>query len=116
MTEKRRTALKELQDLDLRILEAQQRIRDFDPRFIEVEESALVLESEAERTRTRLKEMKSFWKTHEKESERALEDLKQAALRGENIFARLMETVRLCSLGQITHALYQVGGRYRRNM
>ncbi len=58
MTEQRRTALKELQDLDLRILEAQQRIRDFDPRFIEAEESALVLEGEAERTRTRLKEMK----------------------------------------------------------
>ncbi len=58
MTEQRRTALKELQNLDLRILEAQRRIRDFDPRFIEAEESALVLESEAEKTRTRLKEMK----------------------------------------------------------
>ncbi len=58
MTQQRRTALKGLQDLDLRILEAHQRIRDFDPRFIEAEESALVLESEAEKTRTRLKEMK----------------------------------------------------------
>ncbi len=58
MTEQRHTALKELQHLDLRILEAQQRISDFDPRFVEAEESALVLESEAEKTRTRLKEMK----------------------------------------------------------
>ena len=58
MTQQRRTALKGLQDLDLRILEAHQQIRDFDPRFIEAEESALVLESEAEKTRTRLKEMK----------------------------------------------------------
>ena len=58
MTEQRRTALKELQHLDLRILEGQQRISDFDPRFVEAEESALVLESEAEKTRTRLKEMK----------------------------------------------------------
>ena len=58
MTEQRRTALKELQNLDLKILEAQQLIRDFDPRFIEAEQSALVLESEAEKTRARLKEMK----------------------------------------------------------
>ena len=58
MTEQRRTALKELQNLDLQILEAKERIHEFDPRFIEVEEPALVLETEAERTRTRLKEMK----------------------------------------------------------
>ncbi len=58
MTEQRRTALKELQNLDLRILEAQQRIRDFDPLLIEAEESALSLESDAEKTRKRLKEMK----------------------------------------------------------
>jgi predicted nucleic acid-binding Zn-ribbon protein len=58
MTEQRRTALKELQNLDLSILEAQQRIRDFDPLLIAAEESALLLESDAEKTRTRLKEMK----------------------------------------------------------
>lgn len=58
MTEQRRTALKELQNLDLNILEAQQRIRDFDPLFSAAEESALRLESDAEKTRTRLKEMK----------------------------------------------------------
>ena len=56
--EQRRTALIELQQLDLRIREAKERINDFDPRFIEVEEPALVLESEAEKTRKRLKEMK----------------------------------------------------------
>ena len=33
-----------------------------------------------------------------------------------NLFAELMETVKYCSLGQITHALYEVGGQYRRNM
>ncbi len=58
MTEQRRTALKELQNLDLEIRASQQLIRDFDPLFEEVEEPALVLESEAERTRSRLKEMK----------------------------------------------------------
>jgi methylmalonyl-CoA mutase len=38
------------------------------------------------------------------------------ALSGDNIFAELMETVKCCSLGQITGALYEVGGQYRRNM
>jgi len=38
------------------------------------------------------------------------------ALTGDNIFAELMHTVRSCSLGQITQALYDVGGKYRRNM
>jgi predicted nucleic acid-binding Zn-ribbon protein len=58
MTEQRRTALKELQQLDLQIQEARQRIHDFDPRFAEVEEPALILESELGTSRTRLKEMK----------------------------------------------------------
>ena len=46
----------------------------------------------------------------------ALSRLKKTALSGGNIFAELMETVKTCSLGQITQALYEVGGRYRRNM
>jgi len=45
-----------------------------------------------------------------------LHRLKQAALSGQNIFGELMETVRHCSLGQITHALFEVGGQYRRNI
>ncbi len=58
MTEQRRTALKELQTLDIQIREARQRIHDFDPLFAEVEEPALVLESELEVSRKRLTEMK----------------------------------------------------------
>ncbi len=58
MTEQTRTALKELQALDNRIEEVRQRIRDFDPQFAEVEEPALVLESEVANTRKRLQEMK----------------------------------------------------------
>jgi methylmalonyl-CoA mutase len=42
--------------------------------------------------------------------------LKEAALHNRNIFEVLMETVKYCSLGQITHALFEVGGQYRRNM
>ena len=46
----------------------------------------------------------------------ALKRLQEAALQNENIFAALMETGKLCSLGQITNALFEVGGQYRRNM
>ncbi|HVG93710.1 MAG TPA: fused isobutyryl-CoA mutase/GTPase IcmF [Planctomycetota bacterium] len=46
----------------------------------------------------------------------ALEALKRVARSGGNVFAELMSTVRCASLGQISHALYQVGGKYRRNM
>ena len=57
-----------------------------------------------------------FKNRHKDESSAALERLKQTALGGGNIFEELMETVKTCSLGQITAALYEVGGQYRRNM
>lgn len=50
------------------------------------------------------------------QSAAALEQLQQVAISNGNLFAELMETVKYCTLGQITHALYQVGGQYRRNM
>ena len=58
MTQQRRTALKELQKLDLQIQKARKRIHDFDPLFEEVEQPALVLESELGSSRNRLKDMK----------------------------------------------------------
>ena len=42
--------------------------------------------------------------------------LRDAVIRNENVFAVLMDAVRCCSLGQITNALFEVGGQYRRNM
>ena len=45
-----------------------------------------------------------------------LKKLKKVAINNGNLFEELMETVKYCSLGQITHALYEVGGQYRRNM
>jgi methylmalonyl-CoA mutase len=45
-----------------------------------------------------------------------LKRLQQAVIRNENVFAVLMEAVRVCSLGQITNALFEVGGQYRRSM
>lgn len=58
MTQPTRSALKKLQTMDDRISEMRQKIREFDPLFEEVEEPALVLQSELENTRKRLKEMK----------------------------------------------------------
>ena len=46
----------------------------------------------------------------------ALQRLQKVAAEGGNIFGELLETVQVCSLGQITHALYEVGGQYRRHM
>lgn len=63
-----------------------------------------------------LERLESFKKDHGNESEQALEVLRQSALTGGNLFAQLMETVKTCSLGTITQALYEVGGKYRRNM
>jgi methylmalonyl-CoA mutase len=45
-----------------------------------------------------------------------LRRLQQAVIEGGNVFAVLMDAVRCCSLGQITAALFEVGGQYRRNM
>ncbi len=58
----------------------------------------------------------AFHAAHAEEAPAALARLQEAALAGVNIFAVLMDTVRVASLGQISSALYAVGGRYRRNM
>ncbi|NVJ50683.1 MAG: methylmalonyl-CoA mutase family protein [Gammaproteobacteria bacterium] len=50
------------------------------------------------------------------ESEQVLNEVQSAALQNQNIFAELMEATKYCTLGQISNALYQVGGQYRRNM
>ncbi len=66
--------------------------------------------------REQLDRLADFQSRHREESGPALERLKQTALDDGNIFEELMEAVRCCSLGQITGALYEVGGQYRRNM
>jgi methylmalonyl-CoA mutase len=45
-----------------------------------------------------------------------LKSLQQAAMKNENLFEKIMDTTKVCSLGQITAALFEVGGQYRRNM
>ncbi len=60
--------------------------------------------------------LRNFQKKHADQTEEALKRLKEVAASNGNIFAELMETVKVASLGQITNALYEVGGQYRRNM
>ncbi|PPA69652.1 fused isobutyryl-CoA mutase/GTPase IcmF [Jeotgalibacillus proteolyticus] len=69
-----------------------------------------------EEKETQIENLRSFQNTHKDETEEALNRLKKSAVSGGNLFAELMETVKVASLGQITHALYEVGGQYRRNM
>ncbi|SFT16668.1 fused isobutyryl-CoA mutase/GTPase IcmF [Paenibacillus sp. BC26] len=60
--------------------------------------------------------LRSFQEQHKQAAPEALQRLKQIAISGGNLFEELMETVKAASLGQITHALYEVGGQYRRNI
>ncbi len=69
-----------------------------------------------EEKQQQIQNVKQFQEAHKEAAPAALKRLQQVAQRGENIFAELMETVKVASLGQITHALYEVGGKYRRNM
>ena len=68
-------------------------------------------EKESQLARTR-----SFRQSHADEGLAAIERLKQSAISGENVFAVLMEAARVCTLGQITEAFFEVGGQYRRNV
>lgn len=60
--------------------------------------------------------LRDFQKENKDKSQKALEQVKQVALSDGNIFEELLYAVRYCSLGQLTEVLYEVGGRYRRNM
>ena len=60
--------------------------------------------------------LEAFHRRNAERAPAALAHLKQVALTGGNVFEALLETVKVCSLGQITDALFAVGGQYRRNM
>jgi methylmalonyl-CoA mutase len=72
--------------------------------------------STEEEKRSQLDRLRAFHARHADEAPLALRRLEQAAVENHNVFEVLMDAVRVCSLGQITNALYEVGGRYRRNM
>ncbi len=75
-----------------------------------------LIRSTEEEKRQQIENLEKFWKRNEKDAEEAIERLKEVARNNGNLFEELMETVKVASLGQISHALYEVGGQYRRNM
>jgi methylmalonyl-CoA mutase len=75
-----------------------------------------VIRATEEEKNNQIENLKAFHRRHQQQSNEHLQQLKQAAISNKNIFEVLMETVKYCSLGQIVHALYEVGGQYRRNM
>ncbi|GAB3374703.1 fused isobutyryl-CoA mutase/GTPase IcmF [Amycolatopsis echigonensis] len=65
---------------------------------------------------SQLRRLADFQQGHREEAQQALKALRDAATRGGNLFDVLMDAARVCSLGQITEAFFEVGGQYRRNV
>ena len=89
--------------------------------FLSKQGSPTILPQEVIRSTTdekefQIKTLEAFQARHSGESAAMLKRLQQVAVNNGNLFEELMETVKYCSLGQITNALYSVGGQYRRNM
>ena len=89
--------------------------------FLNKNGSPTILPTEVIRSTTEEKEFQintllTFKERHKQKCDTSLKNLQAVAVANGNLFAELMETVKYCSLGQITNALYAVGGQYRRNM
>jgi methylmalonyl-CoA mutase len=72
--------------------------------------------STEEEKRSQLARLAEFHERHAGESPAMLERLRRTVIAGDNVFEALMDAVRVCSLGQISETLFEVGGQYRRNM
>ena len=72
--------------------------------------------STTEEKESQISRLEAFHEKHKQDAPAALDRLKRVAMKNENVFAELVEAVQCCSLGQITDALFEVGGEYRRNM
>ena len=77
---------------------------------------AEVIRATEEEKQNQIDTLENLHERNKKESVKLLEELKQTAVHNQNLFDKLMEVSKYCSLGQITHALFEVGGQYRRNM
>lgn len=75
-----------------------------------------VIRSTEEEKQVQIETLHNFQKSNEDKSEDALKTLQHAAINQQNLFNVMMDAVKYCSLGQITNALFEVGGKYRRNM
>lgn len=82
----------------------------------DVEKTIELARSTEDEKRSQLKRLAEFHARHADESPAMLERLRQAVMTNANVFEVLMDAVRVCSLGQITNALFEVGGQYRRSM
>ncbi len=81
-----------------------------------VPESIELARSTEDEKQSQLKRLADFHERHAGESPAMLQRLQQAVIDNANVFEVLMDAVRVCSLGQITNALFEVGGQYRRSM
>ena len=81
-----------------------------------VQDKLELARSTEEEKQSQLKRLEAFHALHANESPAMLKRLQQAVIENLNVFEVLMYAVRVCSLGQITNALFEVGGQYRRNM
>jgi methylmalonyl-CoA mutase len=86
------------------------------PKGDEVLEKLELARSTDDEKKSQLDRLHAFHAKHAKESPAMLTRLQQAVIHNDNVFEVLMDAVRVCSLGQITNALFEVGGQYRRNM
>ncbi len=75
-----------------------------------------VIRANPEEKETQIRRLQELQKANEDHAPDALKKLQGVAIENKNTFDALMEVVKTCSLGQVTHALYEVGGQYRRNM
>jgi len=75
-----------------------------------------LMRSTEEEKRRQIENLRSFQARNREKGPRALEHLQEVARAGLNTFEALMDAVTVCSLGDITHALFEVGGQYRRSM
>jgi isobutyryl-CoA mutase len=75
-----------------------------------------VIRSTTEEKENQIISAKQLWERSGEKGKEQLKRLQQKAIRNENLFEELMETVKYCSLGQITQSLFEVGGQYRRSM
>jgi methylmalonyl-CoA mutase len=75
-----------------------------------------VIRATEEEKKQQINNVRNLQKTWQKETEEYLKKLQEAAFKNENVFEVLMETAKYASIGQITDALFNVGGQYRRNM
>jgi methylmalonyl-CoA mutase len=86
------------------------------PKGEAIPQSLELARSTEDEKQSQLKRLADFQTRNANEAPAMLERLQRAVINNENVFAVLMDAVRVCSLGQISNALFEVGGQYRRNM